>query len=206
MSLPDYSQELLSTDLIDESFIPRPSWHEYFMAMAKVVSTRSTCNSRPVGCVITLKNRILVTGYNGAPPGEPHCVDHNQGGVLYCRRRAEGIPDQLKHGFCNSLHAEENALAFAEKLGLQEMLKGATLYTTLSPCIRCIQNLVKYGVTNVYYELEYRSVDKNRDDEWRALAKESFQIYENLLVSHGSSRKILKAISATTSQRILPSE
>jgi dCMP deaminase len=188
-----------------ERLIPRPGWHEYFLAMAKVVSTRSTCSSRPVGCVIVRDNRILVTGYNGAPPGEPHCTDQSSGGRLYCARRAGGIPDTIKLYYCRSLHAEENALALADRLGLTGLLKGATLYSTLSPCVRCIENLSRHGITRVYYELAYDSVDSNRDREWEALARQSFEVFEGTSISEGSMRKILGSIFRTTSARLLPS-
>jgi dCMP deaminase len=188
-----------------ERLIPRPGWHEYFMAMAKVVSTRSTCSSRPVGCVIVRDNRILVTGYNGAPPGEPHCTDMNSGGRLYCARRERGIPDRSKLEHCRSLHAEENALALADGMGLAPRLEGATLYSTLSPCIRCIGNLASHKVARVYYEMAYGSVDMTRDREWEELARDSFEVFEELAISPGSLHKIVWSILTPTSRRLLPS-
>ncbi|MDR2339993.1 MAG: dCMP deaminase family protein [Deltaproteobacteria bacterium] len=185
---------------------PRPNWHEYFMAMAKVVSTRSTCSSRPVGCVITLGNRILVTGYNGAPPGAPHCTDQSRDGKLYCQRRANNVPDSGKLNFCPSVHAEENALALADRLGLSALLRGSTLYSTLSPCVRCIGNLVAHGVARVYYELAYRSVDRERDLEWERLARESFEVYEQVLIASPSLGKIASSLLEATSERLMPSE
>jgi dCMP deaminase len=185
---------------------PRPGWHEYFMAMAKVVATRSTCSSRPVGCVITLENRILVTGYNGAPPGAPHCSDQGSDGRLYCQRRAARVPDSEKLSHCPSVHAEENALALADRLGLSELLKGATLYSTLSPCVRCIGNLRAHGISRVYYELAYQSVDLGRDRHWERLAREAFEVYERVSISAPSLGKIAASLLETTSGRLLPSE
>jgi dCMP deaminase len=188
-----------------ERLIPRPDWHEYFMAMAKVVSTRSTCSSRPVGCVIVRDNRILVTGYNGVPPGEAHCTDMSSGGRLYCARRERGIPDRSKLEHCRSLHAEENALALADSNGLTARLEGATLYSTLSPCIRCIRNLASHRIARVYYELAYNSVDKARDREWEELARGSFEVFEALTISPDSLHKIVWSILTQTSRRLLPS-
>jgi dCMP deaminase len=152
-----------------------------------------------------LNNRILVTGYNGAPPGEPHCTDQGTGGRIFCARRAENVPDQLKHVACRSLHAEENALKLAVKLGIGHLLKGSTIYSTLSPCIRCIERLRGHGVARVYYELAYESVDAGRDREWEAAAKEAFEIYEKVSLSDPSSRKIAGALVGVTSERLLPS-
>ena len=53
----------------------RPTWNEYFFAIAKVVASRATCPRALCGCVIVnpKTNHILSTGYNGAPPNESHC-------------------------------------------------------------------------------------------------------------------------------------
>ncbi|MBW2002211.1 MAG: cytidine deaminase, partial [Deltaproteobacteria bacterium] len=55
--------------------MPRPSWPEYFMSIAKLVATRSTCLRRNVGAVLVKDKRILATGYNGAPIGIRHCEE-----------------------------------------------------------------------------------------------------------------------------------
>jgi dCMP deaminase len=185
--------------------IARPDWNQYFMAIAKVVSTRSTCSSRPVGCVVTRDNRILVTGYNGAPPGEPHCTDLGGEGVLYCARRASRVPDELKHQACRSLHAEENALSLAQRLGLADLLVGASVHTTLAPCVRCVERLRRAGIAKVYYELAYESVDAERDRQWEEAARSAFEVYERVSLSGPSARKIASALVGVTSERLLPS-
>ncbi|MCI0469319.1 MAG: hypothetical protein L0Y62_04550, partial [Nitrospirae bacterium] len=53
----------------------RPSWDEYFLEIAKVVSSRSTCLRRRYGAVIVKDSVIISTGYNGAPRGDLNCVD-----------------------------------------------------------------------------------------------------------------------------------
>ena len=40
----------------------RKSWDEYFMEIAEIVKTRSTCLRRQVGAVIVKDNRIITTG------------------------------------------------------------------------------------------------------------------------------------------------
>ena len=64
----------------------RMSWDEYFMRMAHLVAKRSTCLRRQVGAVLVKDNRVLATGYNGAPKGLPHCVDLGK-----CLREELGI-------------------------------------------------------------------------------------------------------------------
>jgi dCMP deaminase len=192
-------------NLLEGRLIGRPNWEQYFMAIAKVVSTRSTCSSRPVGCVVTRENRILVTGYNGAPPGENHCTEMGSSGQIYCARRAQNVPDQLKLQVCRSLHAEENALNLAKRLGLERLLSGTSIYTTLSPCIRCIEYLKRCGVKKVYYELAYQSIDAERDREWERIALEAFEVYQQVSLSEPATQKIAQAVVGITSERLLPS-
>ena len=73
----------------------RPDWNEYFMMIAKMVSSRSSCLSRPVGAVIVRDNHILATGYNGSIPGQDHCTDD---GV--CFRRQISAPEMDKYNYC----------------------------------------------------------------------------------------------------------
>ena len=53
----------------------RASWDEYFMSIAQVVATRSTCERKFVGAVIVRNKTILSTGYNGSIRGMPHCTE-----------------------------------------------------------------------------------------------------------------------------------
>jgi dCMP deaminase len=48
-------------------FFERPSWDEYFIAIARKVASRSNCVKRKVGAVIAIDRRIVSTGYNGTP-------------------------------------------------------------------------------------------------------------------------------------------
>ena len=90
----------------------RPDWDLYFIRIAFEVASRSTCPRALVGAVIVKDNRILSTGYNGAPAGKPHCSE-------------EGC--NLVNDHCTrAVHAETNAIAQAAKHGIP--LEGATLY------------------------------------------------------------------------------
>ncbi len=55
--------------------LKRPSWDEYFIEIMYMVGKRGTCDRGQVGSVITRDNRILATGYAGAPSGIAHCDD-----------------------------------------------------------------------------------------------------------------------------------
>ena len=51
----------------------RPDWDEYFLNIAKVVATRSTCFRNKVGAVIMKDKSIVSTGYNGVPKYQKNC-------------------------------------------------------------------------------------------------------------------------------------
>jgi len=74
--------------------VSRPSWDEYFMELAKVVSKRSTCLRQKVGAIIVKDKRILTTGYNGAPSGLEHCLD------IGCLREKLGVPSGERQELC----------------------------------------------------------------------------------------------------------
>ena len=46
----------------------RPSWDKYFMAMADLDASRSTCIRRKVGAVLVKNRKVISTGYNGPLP------------------------------------------------------------------------------------------------------------------------------------------
>lgn len=193
----------LNPELLAQRLTPRPHWDEYFMAIAKLISTRSTCSSRPVGCVIVRDHRILVSGYNGPPSGHPHCSELGDGRDIFCLRRRSNVADDKKHEFCPSVHAEDNAVRLAESLKVG--LLGSTLYITLAPCVRCIELLRRAGVRHVFFELRYQSIDPERDAAWEAEARSCFQTYEEVSISPTSIHKMVGALKGITSERLLPS-
>ncbi|MEJ5363925.1 MAG: dCMP deaminase family protein [Desulfosoma sp.] len=183
----------------------RPSWHEYFMLIAKIVSTRSTCNSRPTGAVIVKDNHILSTGYNGAMPGAPHCIDQPDmdDGRPYCYRRSLGVPDVDKYNFCKASHAEANAIAQAARYGIS--VEGATLYTTLAPCYVCLKLIATARIRAVYYEQSYDSASPERDRFWQEAVREAgIETFERLLISPETYDYILSDIRNITSRRRTP--
>lgn len=181
----------------------RPDWNEYFMSIAKIISTRSTCNSRPTGAVIVREKQILATGYNGSMPGAPHCTDQvDEAGKPFCFRRFAKVPEHDKYNYCRSSHAEANAIAQAARLGIS--LEGSTLYVTLAPCYVCLKLLATARVKHIYYEYEYESVDRDRDEFWKNAIKESrVETFRRLQISHETIRTIEKAMEYPTSARRL---
>ena len=119
----------------------RPTWDEYFLQMAGLVSQRATCLRRKVGAVLVKDKRILATGYNGAPSGLEHCLDTG------CLRDCLNIPSGQRHELCRGLHAEQNAIIQASLYGVS--VKQATLYATNQPCIICAKMLINAGIQEI---------------------------------------------------------
>ena len=137
----------------------RPEWDDYFMDIARLVASRSTCLRRQVGCVMVKDRRILSTGYNGAPSGVAHCGD------VGCRREQEGIPSGERAEMCRGVHAEQNAIIQGARHGI--VLQGATLYSTAQPCSICTKMMINSGVEEIIFEGDYP------DELSRALLKEA---------------------------------
>ena len=181
----------------------RPTWDEYFMLIAKLVSTRSTCNSRPTGAVLVKDKQILATGYNGSMPGAPHCIDDIlPDGSPYCHRRALMVADVDKYNYCRASHAEANAIAQAARYGVA--IKGAALYVTLQPCFVCLKLLATAQITRVYFELAYESKDAARDAFWDKAVKEAgIEVFQQLTISEDALTFILPSLKEVTSKRRL---
>ena len=125
----------------------RPSWEEYFMEIASVVASRSTCKRRQVGAVLVQEKRLLATGYNGAPTGLAHC------GEKGCLREQLQVPSGERHELCRGLHAEQNAIIQAALHGVP--IKGSTLFCTHYPCSLCSKMLVNAGISRFVLKSHY---------------------------------------------------
>jgi dCMP deaminase len=97
----------------------RPDWDNYFIEIAKVVSSRSTCLRRRYGAVVVRDRVIISTGYNGSPRGMLNCVDTGT-----CTRKEQNIPSGERYELCEAVHAEQNAIIN----GPPDRMKGATIY------------------------------------------------------------------------------
>ena len=125
----------------------RPAWEDYFMEIARVVATRSSCLRRQVGAVIVKNRQILATGYNGVPRGLAHCDERG------CLRQQLGVPSGERHELCRGLHAEQNAIVQAAYHGVA--ISGAEMYSTHQPCVVCAKMLVNADIVAVYFSGAY---------------------------------------------------
>lgn len=124
---------------------------EYFLLIALAVASRSTCLRRNYGAVLVKNNKILSTGYNGAPSEHYHCIDK-----MECYREMNNIPHGKQYEDCRSVHGEQNALISANG----NDLKGSTLYLMgydcnenklikSKPCKICEPMLQNAGIVKV---------------------------------------------------------
>lgn len=125
-------------------------WDKRFMELVKVIASWSSCYqpNRKIGAIIVKNKRIITTGYNGAPSGFPSCIERGE-----CLRRKRNIPSGTKHEFCYAIHAEQNAIVQAARLGIS--IEGATLYCTHQPCVICAKLIVNSGIVRVVYQEPY---------------------------------------------------
>jgi len=121
-------------------------WDKRFVELAKTISDWSSCykENRQVGAVIVRDRRILTTGYNGAPAGIVSCKDRGE-----CLRNKLGIASGTRAELCYAIHAEQNAIIQAAKIGVS--IQGATLYCTHQPCVICAKMIVNAGISRIVY-------------------------------------------------------
>ena len=147
-TMPNKELSAFSQSLIKDG--KRPTKDDYYLAMAEVASTRGTCLRRRFGSVIVKDDRIVSTGYAGAPSGRQNCCD-----IGYCFREHNNIPHGAMYERCRSSHSEMNAIINASK----EEMKGATLYlvgvepdgsyTNADCCAMCKRVIINSGIEKV---------------------------------------------------------
>jgi dCMP deaminase len=118
----------------------RLSWDQYFMTIAQVVASRSTCDRKHVGAVIVRDRTLLSTGYNGSIRGLPHCDE---------------VGHMMENDHCvATIHAEANALVQAARNGVN--INGGSIYITASPCWNCFKLIANAGIEAICYGEFYR--------------------------------------------------
>jgi len=164
----------------------RLPWDKYFLLQCRLIASRSTCMRRKVGALIVVEKHIISTGYVGQFSGVSHCTD------VGCRKLKYGNDNN----FCIAVHAEENALLQAARLGTS--VRGGTLYSSLQPCRQCLKMAVVAGIKRIVYERPY-SIDSSRQDEkvdgfWKELAQSVDVTIEQVTLDE-NDLKVLQEIS-----------
>lgn len=133
----------------------RPNKHVRHMNVAREIAKNATCNRASVGALLVRDNRIIATGFNGAPEKMDHCDD---------------VDHDMEDNHCvRTVHAEENAILQCAKYGIAT--QGATCYCTVSPCFRCFRALYSAGVSGVIFADRYKSMSVEDMDRIVSLIK-----------------------------------
>ena len=115
----------------------RLEWNEYFMAIALLVSKRSSCHRLHVGCILVQNNRIISSGYNGHLPNTKH------------RSIIRNNHEQM------TVHAEVNSIIDCAKRNIST--NNATAYVTHYPCLNCFKSLISGGIQKIIYNENYKN-------------------------------------------------
>lgn len=124
---------------------------QYYMSLALRVAELSHGVRAKVGSCLVTENDVSILSCNGLPTA--------LGNALEELKPYEPINGVTIKGFqlvtkSEVIHAELNAVLKCAKEGVS--VKGATIYTTLSPCKACSSMLASCGVSRVVYLEEYR--------------------------------------------------
>jgi dCMP deaminase len=151
-----YEQHHATGKMIAAMAYKRTTRDELYMAIAKLIASRSTCLRRAVGCVLVdTDGFILSTGYNGVAAGRPHCNEPQLWAGIDRVSHPNACPGaQMPSGQgldkCEAIHAEQNAI-----LRLPDPRKLATVYVTASPCVSCVKLFLGTACSRIVFAEAY---------------------------------------------------
>jgi len=131
----------------------RPEKDQYYLDIARVVATRSTCLKVLIGAIIVKEDQIIATGYVGAPRKTKSSLEHG-----FCLRKKLNIPSGQQYELCRSVHAEQNAVINAARAGVS--LLGGNMYIygetkdsgeviNAFPCFICKKMIINAGLNRI---------------------------------------------------------
>lgn len=123
----------------------RLGWTEYFVEMTHLFARRATCDRKHVGAVFVRDNRVISTGYNGSPPGLPHCDDVGHDLVV-----TDGRENCVR-----TVHAEQNGVYQAAQHGVS--LVGSVVHVNTFPCWNCAKALLSVRIAKIVYDANYNN-------------------------------------------------
>jgi dCMP deaminase len=147
----------------------RISWDEYFIACLDAAALRASCDRGKSGAIIVKDNRILATGYVGAPSGIPSCDEVGHQLIARCELEMqtynemiiedEGLITKSKNlpfslHCIRTVHAEQNAIINCARNGVSTL--GATIYCTMTPCTTCAMSIIQAGILNIVAKNHYQ--------------------------------------------------
>lgn len=135
------------------------------MRTAHLFAERSTCPRAHVGAVLVSDKRIIAHGYNGAPPGLPHCDEIGCEELILWEPGQLNMADgrEINLGCQRTVHAEANTIAYAARAGI--CTEGSFLFCTHSPCRKCVELIASAGIAEIIYDKKYRATPWELIDE-----------------------------------------
>lgn len=174
----------------------RPDTDTHFFNRARTAAERSTCRRRKVGAIIVRDGVEVSSGYVGAPRGTEHCIDRGK-----CLRIDLGIPSGERYELCRSVHAEQNAIINAARIGTS--ILGAKMYISskripgkyrnkdhdknriYGPCIICKKEIINAGLVEVFMREENIGTASYTDEQLKRMLEDEEQT--NIQLSHSPS-------------------
>ena len=150
---PSLHIELRTATVYDIDMEPRPPKDQYYLNIAKVVSTRSTCLKVMIGAIIVKEDQIIATGYVGAPRSTKSSLEHG-----FCLRQQLQIASGTQYELCRSVHAEQNAIINAARAGVSLLGGDMFIYGENNerrevilafPCFICKKMIINAGLRRV---------------------------------------------------------
>jgi dCMP deaminase len=143
----------------------RPSKDRYYVNVAREVATRSTCLVSKYGSIIVKNDRIISSGYNGAPRKVKNCVDTGT-----CIRNITGLS---RYNACRAVHSEANALLHAN---YEDMLDSVLYiyrcesskdsHDVVEPCISCKRLILNAKIKRVVCQQEDGTLKEHFPENW----------------------------------------
>lgn len=112
---------------------------------AASIARRADCRRCQVGAiVVSADDRYSQPGRNGLPSKQGSCQggDCPRGLLSY-----DQVPADAPYSQCRALHAEVNALLYADA----SRIVGGTMYVTRKPCPDCAKVLAGSGISRVVW-------------------------------------------------------
>ena len=124
---------------------------QYYMSLALRVAELSHGVRAKVGSCLVTDSDITVLGTNGKPKPLGNQLEELKPVGLENGCVVKGLHLVTSESV---IHAELNTILKCAKEGVS--VKGATVYTTLSPCVSCSSMLASCGIERLVYLQEYR--------------------------------------------------
>jgi dCMP deaminase len=127
----------------------RPSWDEYFLLIAFIVSLRSQDPNIHHGAVVVDENNhIIGSGYNGP-------IKLSDDNIIPWHNRDEKRKWMI--------HAEENCLLNCTKPASTN--NSFKMYITGLPCNNCLQRIINFGIKKIVIADRVGSITENQETE-----------------------------------------